>query len=92
MVAAASRAAQVRIIVGFNDGNGIFDIRIYNNPDGDYYYVNSLAGDFNDDGYIDFAGRGSGFVDVWLYDPSVPTTFTRVATWSAAGRSDHGDS
>ncbi len=69
-----------RIIVGFNDGSGVFDIRTYNNPDGDYYYVNSLAaGDFNDDGYIDFAGRGSGFVDVWLYDPSVPTTFTRAS-------------
>ena len=72
-----------RIIVGFNDGNGAFAISVYSNPDGDYYYVGSVVpGDFNGDGHMDFAGRGNGYVDVWLYNTVVPTTFTRTSRLS----------
>ena len=67
-----------RIIVGLNNGVGAFSISTYSNPDGNYYYVGSLAeGDFNGDGYADFAGRGEGYVDVWLFQPGAARPFAR---------------
>ena len=74
---------RARVIVGFNTGSGAFNLVVYGNPDGDYYYVGSVvAGDFNRDGHTDFAGRGNGYVDVWLYDAAAGNSFTRTSRLS----------
>ncbi|MFO1064295.1 MAG: FG-GAP-like repeat-containing protein, partial [Pirellulales bacterium] len=71
-----------RVLIGFNDGNGAFSIASYSNPQGDYGYLTSVvSGDFNNDGFVDFAGRGDGYTDVWLYAGN--NSFTRAVRLAA---------
>lgn len=67
-----------RILIGFNDGTGAFSMIEKRNPDTNYYYVGGLQeGDFNGDGYPDFAGHLGSAVDIWLYDPVAKNNFVR---------------
>ena len=73
------------IMPGFGPGTATTTLpnSVYSNPDGDYYYVGSVVpGDFNGDGHMDFAGRGNGYVDIWLYNSTGTKTFTRTSRLS----------